>query len=570
METFVGITYALTGAAILLFLKPALADREKPVNRAFAVFIVAVALYAFLDAANLLITEFGLSLLLQKATITAGILIGVSWLVFAVVFSEDYRLTRRYTTGLGLYIVVTVLGTWLNVDNMIIGAEATVLETFFWPDPQLGFFLLLGGAYLQILLGTSMFGTEALKSASIRRKQAMMLTLAIFPAVLGSLANAYVLSTDFPTVDFTIYGFAISSGVFAAAMYIGRFLDIKPIARQTVVSEMDEAVITVDNDNQVVDCNSSAKELCNITDQGIGLSATAFFDAIDIDIDTLLEAAGEVDIVVTAERDDETQYYDLSVTAINESVNRGQVIVIRDITAQKAREKQLAQQKTQLERQNERLDEFASVVSHDLKGPITVAGSYVNIARQKDDPEEAIGEIEVALQRAENLIEDLLEVARRSQEFEYESVELGKSAHQAWGSVLTDEQSLVVETDVIVTADPSHLQRLFENLFRNSIKYGGSDVTVRVGTTTDGFYIADDGVGISENERENIFDIGVTEDPDGTGYGLAIVRNIVEGHGWSIEITTSESGGARFDITNVSFAETAQSTTQESSDHAIE
>jgi PAS domain S-box-containing protein len=570
METFVSLTYAITGAAILLFLKPALADRDNPENRAFVVFIIAVALYAFFDATNLLITGFGLSLFLQKATITAGILIGISWLLFAVVFSEDYTLNREYTIALGLYVVVTVLGTWFNVGNMIIGPGAIILETLFWPDPQLGFFILLGGAYLQILLGTGVFATEALKAASIRRKQAMMLTLAILPAVLGSFANAYVLSTDFPTVDFTIYGFAISSGVFAAAMYSGRFLDIKPIARQTVVNEMDEAVITVDEDNRVVDCNTSAKELCNVTDQEIGLSVAAFFDSTDIEIDALLKATGQADTVVETERNGEAKYYRLSVTAINESPTRGRIIIIRDITAQKAREKQLKQQKTQLERQNERLDEFAGVVSHDLKGPITVAGSYVNIARQKDDPEDEITEIEAALGRAENLIEDLLDVARRPQEFDHEPVRLDRLAHQAWATVLTSDQSLVVETDAIVTADPSHLQRLFENLFRNSIEYGGSDVTVRVGTTADGFYIADDGVGIPANKRENVFDIGVTEDPDGTGYGLAIVRNIVDGHGWSIEITTSESGGARFDITNVSFDESAQLTTQEDSDSVME
>jgi signal transduction histidine kinase len=88
-------------------------------------------------------------------------------------------------------------------------------------------------------------------------------------------------------------------------------------------------------------------------------------------------------------------------------------------------------------------------------------------------------------------------------------------------------------------------------------------VTVRVETTSDGFYIADDGVGIPASDRENIFDEGVTHDSAGTGYGLAIVRSIVEGHDWSIEATASESGGARFDITNVSFDATLQSTTQE-------
>ena len=94
-------------------------------------------------------------------------------------------------------------------------------------------------------------------------------------------------------------------------------------------------------------------------------------------------------------------------------------------------------------------------------------------------------------------------------------------------------------------------------------------MTGRVETTSDGFYIADDGAGIPASYRENIFDEGVTNDSAGTGYGLAIVRNIVDGHGWSIEATAGESGGARFDITNVSFDATAQPTKEEDTDQPI-
>jgi signal transduction histidine kinase len=82
-------------------------------------------------------------------------------------------------------------------------------------------------------------------------------------------------------------------------------------------------------------------------------------------------------------------------------------------------------------------------------------------------------------------------------------------------------------------------------------------VTVRVGpieTTqastdrVDGFYVADDGPGIPEDERESVFEGGYSTSDDGTGLGLAIVRSIAEAHDWTVTVTESEAGGARFEI----------------------
>jgi signal transduction histidine kinase len=85
------------------------------------------------------------------------------------------------------------------------------------------------------------------------------------------------------------------------------------------------------------------------------------------------------------------------------------------------------------------------------------------------------------------------------------------------------------------------------------VEHGGSDVTVRVGTLDDrpGFYVEDDGPGIPEEVREEVFDRGVTTDDDGTGFGLAIVREIAEAHGWTVRATESDAGGARFEFTGV-------------------
>jgi signal transduction histidine kinase len=79
-------------------------------------------------------------------------------------------------------------------------------------------------------------------------------------------------------------------------------------------------------------------------------------------------------------------------------------------------------------------------------------------------------------------------------------------------------------------------------------------VTVTVGELDDGFFIGDDGPGIPEDERERIFDAGYSTREDGTGFGLSIVRRIVEAHDWEIRVTDGAEGGTRFEVTAVEFA----------------
>jgi signal transduction histidine kinase len=95
-----------------------------------------------------------------------------------------------------------------------------------------------------------------------------------------------------------------------------------------------------------------------------------------------------------------------------------------------------------------------------------------------------------------------------------------------------------------------------ENLFRNSVDHGGVDVTITVGALDggDGFYVADDGEGIPEAEREKVFDTGYTTTSDGTGFGLNIVAEIAEAHGWAVEAVEAADGGARFEFTGVESA----------------
>ncbi|ELY52568.1 PAS domain S-box protein [Natronolimnohabitans innermongolicus] len=217
---------------------------------------------------------------------------------------------------------------------------------------------------------------------------------------------------------------------------------------------------------------------------------------------------------------------------------------MRDISDRKARERALR-------RKNERLERFASIVSHDLRNPLNVASGNLSLLGEECDSDR-LDEIAVAHDRMAGLIDDLLALARAGEVVtDPSAVDLGSIVDRSWRSVETENATVRIDTDRTVVADAPRLQRLLENLIRNSVEHGGSDVTVTVGDLEGGFFFGDDGGGIPVEERDRVFDSGYSTTDTGTGLGLEIVSEIVDAHGWSIAIADGTNGGARFEITGV-------------------
>ncbi|MCD2198628.1 PAS domain S-box protein [Halobacterium sp. KA-4] len=201
-----------------------------------------------------------------------------------------------------------------------------------------------------------------------------------------------------------------------------------------------------------------------------------------------------------------------------------------------------------LQRQNERLEEFASVVSHDLRNPLNVVEGSLELADETGDVKH-LDRARRALNRMETLIDDLLTLARSDTALgETEAVDLALFSRECWETIPSGGAALAVETDQIIEADRTRLQQLLENVFRNAVEHGGDAPTVRVGDLDDGFYVEDDGPGIPEDERQTVFERGYSTTPEGTGFGLAIVAEIAHAHDWDVVVADSASGGARFEF----------------------
>ncbi|WP_435128312.1 sensor histidine kinase [Halobaculum sp. D14] len=239
------------------------------------------------------------------------------------------------------------------------------------------------------------------------------------------------------------------------------------------------------------------------------------------------------------------------------------------------RRRTLRERTERLERQNERLDRFASILSHDLRNPLNVAAGYVELAAETGETDR-LPEAAEALDRMDSLIDSTLALARQGEAVESpEPTDVGLVARQAWGTVETADATLDVDALPTVPADPERLRTLFENLFRNSVEHAGTDVAVRVeridgddnadgncdgdadgnrdgdrdgdaAADAVGFAVSDDGPGLPAEDADRVLDWGYSTDDDGTGFGLAVVGDIAAAHGWTVDVDETADGGARF------------------------
>jgi PAS domain S-box-containing protein len=258
-----------------------------------------------------------------------------------------------------------------------------------------------------------------------------------------------------------------------------------------------------------------------------------------------IEAKEPVTTELRNYRKDGTAFWnELLIAPISLGDGRGERYVgfQRDVTERVNR-------KRELKRQNQRLDEFASIVAHDLRNPLSVARGRLEMGRETGD-DEHFEAIAGAHDRMNQLIEDILTLAREGRTvIEADECLLAAVAGRAWSLVETGDATLEFEGVTRITASEGRLCELFENLFRNAIEHGGEDVSVRVGPLDDsGFYVADDGLGIPPDDREEVFETDYTTADEGTGFGLAIVTQIADAHDWETRVTESDEGGARFEF----------------------
>ncbi|MFW6000582.1 MAG: histidine kinase N-terminal 7TM domain-containing protein [Halorubrum sp.] len=536
---------ALTGLAWALYgVRSARGGNRTPTVLAFVALCVTGSIWAGVYGVQLAAPTLEAKLVAYKLLHVGGAFVGPAWLAFALSYAGRADLLARSTVAAMVAIPAALLAALPTNPYSLALADASLVTrgsvTLLVAESGPLYQLHLAYSYLIIVGGVGVILREALRSApEVRRQAGLMVAGAVVPLALN-VAHVLALGPlgELEAVNLTPVSLALSMLLFGVAVFRYRLFDLTPIAARIVLTQIGDGVVVVDRAGSIVDVNPAAEALVGERERVIGTDLATHVPDYD-------ELPREESPLTTVATDGGEAFVQLDRSPIDRGGTRyGWVVLLRDVT-------ELETQRRELERQNERLDAFASVVSHDLRNPLSIIDGYADLARETGDPEH-LDVIQETAARMNDFLEDLLRLSQRGDTVtEPAELSLTDLVAEVRDSLGDDGPEVTVAADLTVVADRERLRQVLDNLIRNARDHADGPATVTVGPLDGGFYVEDDGPGIPEAEREEVFDVGYTTSSDGTGFGLAIVRDIVDAHGWSIAVTEGTTGGARFEVTGV-------------------
>jgi light-regulated signal transduction histidine kinase (bacteriophytochrome) len=220
----------------------------------------------------------------------------------------------------------------------------------------------------------------------------------------------------------------------------------------------------------------------------------------------------------------------------------------------------LTKQTEKLTRTNVELEQFAFIASHDLKEPLRMITSYLDLLRERygsrfdERASNYLSRVVAAADRMRELVEAVLEYSRTDEglaSLEVVRIAIGNQA----STVEQVGAQVAVEPLPTIRANRLHLVRVFQNLIANAIKFRSErPLQIRISAEAVGnewvISVADNGIGIDDRMRTRLFKIfqrlHATDEYPGTGIGLATCKKIVERHGGRIWVDTGPEHGSIF------------------------
>lgn len=325
---------------------------------------VAIAWWALFYALELWSHSETYKVLWAQMQYLAIVTVPVAWLLFTLRHTNLDRLLLPRLAGLLMVIpVVTVALVWTNGAHGLIWREV-ILEpagslTAFAPEYGGWFYVNLGYAYILVLAGSAILVSDARRSfRTFRLQSAFMVTAALVPLIGNLLLIAGVAPPG--GIDLTPFGFAISVVVAAWGFARLGLLDLVPVARATVMDELPDGLLVVDDQRRIVDVNGRAARILNASQEEFlgGPLPADLSERVGLPADPDEDLGQDVGLHRSVELGPASNrcHYDVGVSAIAVGSGRvsGTVLLLRDVTRREEAERALKATNKGLEAEMER------------------------------------------------------------------------------------------------------------------------------------------------------------------------------------------------------------------------
>ena len=514
------------------------------------------------------------------------VMVPAAWLIFALKYTDRVdKIRPAAILLLCIEPILTLVMTWTNEYHRLFRTEVALVQinSFVVLDSTFGIAFWIHAVYSYALLvaGTGLLIRASIRSPRLYRGQA---TATLIGALLPWIGNAVYLLGWSP-FDLTPIAFALTGLANSWALFRFRMLDIVPVARDLVIESMSDNVVVLDTHNRIVDCNPAAERLlgCSSSD-AIGQPAGQVFPRGWAPVEEYREVY-EADEEIVLQQAGEERYFDLTISPLRDRWGRltGRLIVLRDISERKRAEKALREAKKASETANRSKSEFISLISHELRIPMTFIRGYAELLAEgdlgpvTDEQIEQLKVIESNVERMVVLVSDLSDISHIESghlRLDLDSVSVSTVVDDVIRSVRNkveqkDQRIAVGVPDNLppVWADRTRLAQVLTNLVDNAHKYTppGETIVIRAERmegdqdgSGDGMVhisVEDQGIGIRLEDQEAIFqkffrsDEPQVHDVPGTGLGLSIAKNLVDMQGGDIWFESEWGEGSTFHFT---------------------
>lgn len=490
-------------------------------------------------------------LLWARVVAFASLLAVVAYLVFVIQYTgRDHWLTpMRLGYLLSIPAMVVVLAwtnhyhelVWVDPHLRDVGEIATLSTT---PGPA--FAVALVYANLALLVGSLLILSLAVSSERVYQGQAVTMLAATAVPWVGNVVY-YLLGRPFFPIDPTPLLFSVTGVIIAVALYRYHMFDLIPVAPDAMIESLRDGVVVLDRHDRVSHLNPAARNLFGVEADFVGRHAASLLPAWE-EFETVdLETTHREELWMTA--DGEAVFLSVQLSPLYDFRDRlsGRILVLRDATERRRRERELEQ--------------FTAAISHDLRSPLRTTEQYLGLLEDSsadaldEDGRELLTVARENSQRMQTMLTDLLRYSRVGSDGEFRPVDCDRVVSEVLDAhrfeIEERDATVVVEELPTVSGVEHLLRRLFQNLLGNALTYSEGEPEIKVSATRhEGswrFRVRDEGVGMAPAEQEQVFELftrGADVDPDsGTGMGLAICKKIVEHHGGSIEIASRPDEG---------------------------
>ncbi len=368
------------------------------------------------------------------------------------------------------------------------------------------------------------------------------------------LANALVFTGVVPPeLNTTDIAFGLTGIAFAVATFRYRLFRLVPMGREQLVETMNDPVVMLNEEGRVVDCNAAARDLSGIPGNWRNKTVEEFLAPFSDLLDRLhQDDPVETEIEITTDGTD--RFFDLDISTIDsEGRRKGQLLVLREITQRKVREREL-------ETQRNNLDVLNTMMRHDIRNDLQLVTAYLQTIEEyvEDDAQDyvdrarnAANEAVVITRDARDVTEVLLNAGSETTPIPLRSV-LENEVEEIRAAYEEGQITIAEPIEAVEVQADDMLESVFRNLLKNAIEHNDTEspkVVVSTEMTPERVrvVIADNGPGIPPERQESIFDEGEKGlDSEGTGLGLYLVGTLVDRYDGDVWIKDNEPRGAIF------------------------